>query len=163
MKRREFLKYSVATAVAAPFVRAARADSGVVKVGVVGAKTGPLGPGAAVTHFPPFRLWAHEVNARGGLKLKSGQAKIELIEYDDRTQPSETIKAVERLATVEKADWIGGVFATGFNRHGADLCEVRLSAARSVVRHRSGTGADQEISRPVRVPTIDHDFCQGCD
>ena len=78
-------------------------------------KTGPLAPGAAVTHFPPFRLWAHEVNARGGLKLKSGQAKIELIEYDDRTQPPETIKAVERLATVDKADWIAGVFATGFN------------------------------------------------
>ena len=121
MRRREFLKYSAATVVAAPFVRAApfvspaRADAGVVKVGVVGAKTGPLAPGAAVTHFPPFRLWAHEVNARGGLKLKSGSAKIELIEYDDRTQPPETIKAVERLATVDKADWIAGVFATGFN------------------------------------------------
>ena len=115
MRRREFLKYTAASAVAAPFVRGARADSGVVKVGVVGAKTGPLGPGAAVTHFPPYRLWAHEVNARGGLKLKSGPAKIELVEYDDRTQPQETIKAVERLATVDKADWIGGVFATGFN------------------------------------------------
>jgi branched-chain amino acid transport system substrate-binding protein len=30
-------------------------------------------------------------------------------------QITETIKAVERLATVDKADWIGGVFATGFN------------------------------------------------
>ena len=115
MRRREFLKYSAATAVTAPFVRVARADSNVLKVGVVGPKTGPLAPGAAVTHFPPWRLWAHEVNARGGLKLKSGQAKIELVEYDDRTQPPETIKAVERLATVDKADWIGGVFATGFN------------------------------------------------
>src|SRR6201987_1094457 len=115
MRRREFLKYSAATAVTAPFVRMARADSNVLKVGVVGPKTGPLAPGAAVTHFPPWRLWAHEVNARGGLKLKSGQAKIELVEYDDRTQPPETIKAVERLATVDKADWIGGVFATGFN------------------------------------------------
>ena len=115
MRRREFLKYSAATVVAAPFVRAARADAGIVKVGLVGPKTGPLAPGAATTHFPPWRLWVHEVNARGGLKLKSGQAKIELIEYDDRTQPPETIKAVERLATVDKADWIGGVFATGFN------------------------------------------------
>ena len=115
MQRREFLKYTTATALAAPFVRAARADSGTVKVGVVGAKTGPLAPGAAVTHFPPYQLWAHEVNERGGLKLKSGPAKIELIEYDDRTQPPEAIKAVERLATVDKADWIGGVYATGFN------------------------------------------------
>jgi branched-chain amino acid transport system substrate-binding protein len=115
MRRRDLLKFAGATALALPCVRAARADQTTVKIGVVGPKTGPLAPGAAVTHFPPWRLWAHEVNARGGLKLKSGQAKIELIEYDDRTQPPETIKAVERLATVDKADWIGGVFATGFN------------------------------------------------
>jgi branched-chain amino acid transport system substrate-binding protein len=56
---------------------------------VIGANTGPLAPGAAVTHFPPYRLWASEVNERGGLKLKEGQRKIELIEYDDRTQPPE--------------------------------------------------------------------------
>jgi len=115
MRRRELLKYTAATAVAAPFVRPASADTGTYKVGVIGAKTGPLAPGAAVTHFPPYRLWAHEVNERGGLKLKDGQRKIELIEYDDRTQPPEAIKAVERAATVDKVDWIGGNYATGFN------------------------------------------------
>ena len=60
----------------------------------------------AVTHFPPWRLWAHQVNEQGGLKLKDGQRKVELIEYDDRTQPPEAIKAVERLASVDKVDWI---------------------------------------------------------
>src|SRR5215471_11380880 len=53
--------------------------------------------------------------SRGGLKLKDGRRKVEIIEYDDRTQPPEAIKAVERLATVDKADWIAGVYATGFN------------------------------------------------
>src|ERR1700739_4309108 len=116
MRRREFLKYSAATALAGSVgYRAARADAAAVKVGVVGAKTGPLAPGAAITHFPPYKLWAFEVNERGGLKLKDGQRKVEIIEYDDRTQPPETIKAVERLATVDKADWIGGVFATSLN------------------------------------------------
>ena len=115
MRRREFLKYSAATTLAAPFVRAARADTGTFKVAVIGAKTGPLAPGAAITQFPPFRLWAHEVNGRGGLKVKSGQLKIEIIEYDDRTQPPEAIKAVERAAAVDKADWISGMYATGFN------------------------------------------------
>ncbi len=116
MRRREFLKLTAATAMAGSLAApAVRAQSATVKVGVVGAKTGPLAPGAAITHFPPYQLWAHEVNERGGLKLKGGQRKIELIEYDDRTQPPEAIKAVERLATVDKADWIGGVYATGFN------------------------------------------------
>jgi branched-chain amino acid transport system substrate-binding protein len=116
MRRRDFLKYSAATTLAGSIgYRAARAEAPPVKVGVVGAKTGPLAPGAAITHFPPFKLWAHEVNERGGLKLKDGQRKVEIIEYDDRTQPPEAIKAVERLATVDKADWISGVYATGFN------------------------------------------------
>ena len=117
MRRRELLKYAAATAVAGSFgPRIARAaDPVVVKVGVVGPKTGPLAPGAAVTHFPNFKLWAYEVNQRGGLKLKDGLHKVELIEYDDRTQPPEAIKAVERLATVDQVDFIMPVYATGFN------------------------------------------------
>jgi len=117
MRRRELLKYAAATAVAGSFgSRVARAaDPITIKVGVVGPKTGPLAPGAAVTHFPNFKLWAYEVNQRGGLKLKDGLHKVELIEYDDRTQPPEAIKAVERLATVDKVDFIMPVYATGFN------------------------------------------------
>ena len=115
MRRRDLLKYAGATVLAAPLVRAARADQATVKIGVVGPKTGPLAPGAAVTHFPPWRLWAHQVNEKGGLKLKDGQRKVELVEYDDRTQPPEAIKAVERLASVDKVDWIVGLYGTGFN------------------------------------------------
>jgi branched-chain amino acid transport system substrate-binding protein len=115
MRRREFLKYSAATALAAPFVRTARAETGSIKVAVIGAKTGPLAPGAAITQFPAFKLWANEVNQRGGLRLKTGQRKIELIEYDDRTQPPEAIKAVERAINVDKVDWVSGMYATGFN------------------------------------------------
>jgi branched-chain amino acid transport system substrate-binding protein len=55
------------------------------------------------------------VNAAGGLKLKSGRAKIKLIEYDDRTNPGETIKAVQRLATQDKADFVLAPYGTGFN------------------------------------------------
>ena len=115
MRRRELLKYAGATALAAPFIRAARADQATIKVGVVGAKTGPLAPGAAATFFPPWQLWAHQVNQAGGLKLKDGPRKVELIEYDDHTQPAEAIKAIERLATIDKADWIVGLYSTGFN------------------------------------------------
>jgi branched-chain amino acid transport system substrate-binding protein len=64
MRRREFLKFSATMALAAPFVRPARAETGSIKVAVIGAKTGPLAPGAAVTQFPAFKLWAHEVNER---------------------------------------------------------------------------------------------------
>lgn len=92
-----------------------------IKIGAVAPKTGPLAAGAAITHWPNVKLWVDTVNARGGLKLKSGPAKIELIEYDDRTSPGETIKAVQRLATQDNADFILAPYSTGLNLAAAPL------------------------------------------
>ena len=115
MDRRTFVTGSAAAVGAASLPRISIGQAAPAKIGVVGPKTGPLAGGAAVTHFPGFKLWAKQINDRGGLKLKGGQRKIELIEYDDRTQPGETIKAVERLATVDQADFIMAPYGTGFN------------------------------------------------
>jgi branched-chain amino acid transport system substrate-binding protein len=87
----------------------------VMKIGAVAPKTGPLGGGAAVTHWPNVQLWVNQVNARGGLKLATGPQRIQVIEYDDQTQPGETIKAVERLATQDKVDFILQPYSTGLN------------------------------------------------
>lgn len=93
----------------------------VVKIGAVAPKSGPLAAGAAITHWPNVKLWVSQVNARGGLKLKSGRAKIELIEYDDRTNPGETIKAVQRLATQDKVDFILAPYGSGLNLASAPI------------------------------------------
>ena len=73
MRRREFLKYSAATAVSAPFVRAASADAGTVKVGVVGAKTGPLAPGASLNGTVTRRSDPTlQLDRRGGSRREKG-------------------------------------------------------------------------------------------
>ncbi len=100
-----------------PSARAAE----MVKIGAVAPKSGPLGAGAAITHWPNIKLWVTQVNARGGLKLKSGRAKIKLIEYDDRTNPGETIKAVQRLATQDKVDFILAPYGSGLNLAAAPI------------------------------------------
>jgi branched-chain amino acid transport system substrate-binding protein len=97
------------------------ASADTIKIGAVGPKTGPLAGGGAITHWPNFQLWAKQVNDRGGLKLKTGRAKVEIIEYDDRTTPGETIKAVERLAAQDKADFIAAPYGTGFNLASAPI------------------------------------------
>jgi branched-chain amino acid transport system substrate-binding protein len=114
MNRRVILSLA-ATALAGSFGSGIAHAQETVKIGVVGPKTGFMAAGASVTHWPNFKLWAQEVNDRGGLKLKAGQRKIEMIEYDDRSQPAEAIKAVERLATQDKADFIMPVYGTGWN------------------------------------------------
>ncbi len=107
-------------AAVASFAGAAAAQN-VVKIGAVAPKSGPLAAGAAITHWPNVKLWVSQVNARGGLKLKSGRAKIELIEYDDRTNPGETIKAVQRLATQDKVDFILAPYGSGLNLAAAPI------------------------------------------
>jgi branched-chain amino acid transport system substrate-binding protein len=107
-------------AAALAFSGAVSAQS-VIKIGAVAPKSGPLAAGAAITHWPNVKLWVQQVNARGGLKLKSGRAKIELIEYDDRTNPGETIKAVQRLATQDKVDFILAPYGSGLNLAAAPI------------------------------------------
>ncbi|MEX2128267.1 MAG: amino acid ABC transporter substrate-binding protein [Xanthobacteraceae bacterium] len=115
MQLKTVLKFALASVVAGLLGLGSARAQDTIKIGVVGPKTGPLAGGAAVTHFPNFDLWASDVNKRGGLKLKTGQKKVELIVYDDKTNPGETIKAVERLATQDKADFIFAPYGTGFN------------------------------------------------
>jgi branched-chain amino acid transport system substrate-binding protein len=121
MRRERLLDLVVAALLAATVAGGAAHAADVIKIGAVAPKTGPLAGGAAITHWPNIQLWVKQVNDRGGLKLKSGPAKIELIEYDDRTTPGETIKAVERLATQDNADFLVAPYSTGLNLAAAPI------------------------------------------
>ena len=159
MRRRELLKYAAATAVAGSLgPRIARAaDPVVVKVGVVGPKTGPLAPGAAVTHFPNFKLWAYEVNQRGGLKLKDGLHKVELIEYDDRTPAARSDQGGGAARDRRQSRFHhAGLRHRVQSRGRADLCQVQLSADHAGLRHRPDRAAYQALPQHVHRPGLDH-------
>lgn len=125
MERRTALKVALAAAFAgtlATLQMGATHAADTIKIGAVAPKTGPLAAGAAVTHWPNIQLWTHQVNERGGLKMKDGtRRKVEIIEYDDRTNPGETIKAVERLATQDKVDFILAPYGSGLNLAAAPI------------------------------------------
>ena len=86
-----------------------------IKIGVVSHLTGPLAGGEAVTHIPNIELWVKQVNDRGGLRVDGGQRLVEIITYDDKTDPVEHIKAVQRLATQDEVDFMLSPYGTGFN------------------------------------------------
>ncbi len=119
MKRRTFFK--VTTTLAATMMAGAAFAADPIIVGAVAPKTGPLAGGAAVTHWPNIALWVSEVNARGGLNVGGEQRLLEVIEYDDQTNPAETIKAVTRLATQDNADIILAPYSTGLNLAAAPI------------------------------------------
>lgn len=119
MKRRTALKVTLAFAAMAMASTAIAADP--IIIGAVGPKTGPLAGGAVVTHWPNIKLWVTEVNERGGLNVGGEMRLLEVIEYDDQTNPAETIKAVTRLATQDKADFILAPYSTGLNLAAAPI------------------------------------------
>lgn len=120
MNRRPFLKLTSALAIAAALAgTAAAADT--IRIGAVAPRTGPLAGGATVTQWPSIELWVHQVNEAGGLNVDGEMMMIELIEYDDQTNPGETIRAVQRLATQDEAHFIIAPYGTGLNLAAAPI------------------------------------------
>lgn len=116
MKRRNALKLTAALALGTSLAFGSAAYAAdPIKIGAVAPKTGPLAGGAAVTQWPNIRLWAAQINERGGLMVDGEKRPVEIIEYDDQTNPGETIKAVQRLATQDEADFIIAPYGTGLN------------------------------------------------
>ena len=55
------------------------------------------------------------MNTAGGLVIGGTRVPIEIIEYDDRSNSEEAVKAIERLGTQDKVDFILPPWGTGLN------------------------------------------------
>jgi branched-chain amino acid transport system substrate-binding protein len=119
MKRRTFTTLATLALIAGMTTPAFAQD--MLKVGAVAPKTGPLAGGAAVSYWPNVKPWVEDVNARGGLKVGGKQMKLEVVEYDDQTNPGETIKAVQRLVDQDKAQIVLPPYSTGLNLAAAPI------------------------------------------
>ena len=86
-----------------------------VRIGYAISKTGPYAGGASITTLPNYQLWVKDVNAAGGIKIGDKRLPIEIVEYDDRSNSEEAVKAIERLATQDKVDFILSPWGTGLN------------------------------------------------
>ena len=105
-KRRSFLMAGVLAAaigVSAPLTQAAPP----IKIGHSMALTGTLGGGGKGALIG-LQLWVEDVNARGGLLGR----KVELITYDDQSNPATTPGIYTKLLDVDKVDLLIAPYAT---------------------------------------------------
>lgn len=93
----------------------ARAQQSVIKIGYSASKTGPGAGGNATQNDPVYTMWFKEIEAAGGITVKGKKYAVEKIEYDDRSNPEEAIRAYERLATQDKVDFVFAPWGTGMN------------------------------------------------
>ena len=100
-----------------PALTTARAEMGPpVRIGYAVSASGPAAAGTAITTAPNYRLWVRSVNREGGLRLPDGSRRlISVIEYDDRSDPQELARAIERLALVDEVDFILPPWGTSAN------------------------------------------------
>src|ERR1700704_4425158 len=96
--------YVAAMAVAAMTVLcAAQAQDKPIRVGVALSQSGNLADSAKL-YYQGVELWRDEVNARGGLLGR----KVELVVYDDRSDPATAAKLYEKLIGDDNVDLLFG-------------------------------------------------------
>jgi branched-chain amino acid transport system substrate-binding protein len=100
---------------ASAIMTSASAQDTSIKIGYAISKTGPNAAGAGVTTLPNYQLWVKDVNDAGGIQVGDKKLKIEIVEYDDRSSSEEAVRAVERLATQDKVDFLLPPWGTANN------------------------------------------------
>src|SRR3954462_6270837 len=81
--------------------------SGPVKIGMSMPQTGSLGAGGQAALLA-LRMWVDDVNQKGGLLNR----KVELIVYDDQTNPALTPAIYTKLLDVDKVDLLIAPYGT---------------------------------------------------
>jgi branched-chain amino acid transport system substrate-binding protein len=85
----------------------ALAQQGPIKIGMSQPQTGSLGAGGKA-ELVALRMWVDDVNAKGGLLGR----KVELIAYDDQTNPALTPGIYTKLLDVDKVDLLFAPYGT---------------------------------------------------
>lgn len=98
------------------------AEAKVVKIGVAVSMTG------AVSREGTFEkngidYWAELVNDAGGFDVAGEKYKVELVYYDDQSNPETSMKLTEKLITEDKVQFLIGPYSSGIQTAAATIGE----------------------------------------
>ena len=134
MNRRALLRAGAAAALAAA-VPALAADP--VRLGVALSQSGNLAD-SAVHYQRGLELWRDQVNARGGLLGRP----VELVMYDDRSDPATAARLYEKLITGDKVDLLISPWGSASTATASAVAEkhkrvfVNAGGASEAIHHR---------------------------
>jgi len=60
-----------------------------------------------------YKFAVNKVNEMGGVNVNGKNYKFELVFYDDKSEPTESARLVEKLITVDKVDFLLGPYSSG--------------------------------------------------
>jgi branched-chain amino acid transport system substrate-binding protein len=121
-----------------------------IRLGVTASLSGVYaGPGQE--QLEGIRMWVHDINARGALLGR----KVELVAYDDQSDPEVTRRLYEKLITADKVDLLIGPYSSDLTLVASDVAEqhdfpmVAAGAAASEIWSRGYRNIFQ-IDAPAR-------------
>ena len=97
----------LAAGLAAGHFPAAAQNTQPIKIGFSLALTGPLAPNGKQALLGA-KIWQEEINAKGGLLGR----KVELVNYDDQSNPANIPGIYTKLLDVDKVDLLNGPYGT---------------------------------------------------
>src|SRR5271169_6026447 len=101
--------FIVAALAAAPAPASAQSEPP-IRIGFSLALTGPLAPNGKQALLGA-KIWEEEINAKGGLLGR----KVELINYDDQSNPANVPGIYTKLIEIDKVDVVMGPYGTNLN------------------------------------------------
>ena len=94
-----------------------------LKLGYSIAKTG-LFSKAAPSQVTAYELWAEQVNAAGGLDVAGEKRPVELVWYDDESNPGKAAQIYEKLINDDKVDLLLAPWGTPHHLNVAGVAET---------------------------------------
>src|SRR3954462_1638318 len=107
ISRRNWLAAALAAVGVAAVPAVSTAQQGPVKIGIGISQTGTLGGGGKAALLA-LQMWVEDVNKKGGLLNR----KVELIAYDDQSNPATTPGIYTKLLDVDKVDLLIAPYGT---------------------------------------------------
>lgn len=88
-----------------------------IRIGTAISLSGPYAPGAKMTQTTNYDLWVDDVNAKGGIFVKSLNKRlpVELITYDDKSDVDTGVGLLEKLILEDKVDLLLPPWGTAMN------------------------------------------------
>jgi len=79
-----------------------------ITMGYTVSHSGPYSMGSITLHRNNYEMWAEQVNAKGGILVKTIGRKlpIKLVSYDDRSDVETAVRMYEKLITSDKVDLV---------------------------------------------------------
>ncbi len=110
----------------------------VIRIGAAVSETGRYAEEGKHTR-EGYLLWEEWVNERGGIDVDGKPHKVELVMYDDESDPDTTAKLVEKLIDEDEVDFLLGPYSSTLTQSAIEVAE-----SRGVIMVE-GTGASETL------------------